>query len=137
MPRLHVPRVAPLTDAEMDEETRALLGATSGTVSRGPILNIFRTLAHHPKLMRRWLVFGAHVLAKSTLPLLAPSSARVSSSISASVSAATRGTCSRGIGISSGSVGARIGEAAHPGWETRPRDPGIVEFGARLVYSKR
>ena len=68
MPRLQVPRVAPLTDAEMDEETRALLGATSGSVSSGPILNIFRTLAHHPKLLRRWLVFGSHVLAKSTLP---------------------------------------------------------------------
>ena len=31
-------------------------------------LNIFGTLAHHPKLLKRWLVFGNHVLAKSTLP---------------------------------------------------------------------
>ena len=31
-------------------------------------MNIFGTLAHHPKLMKRWLVFGNHVLAKSTLP---------------------------------------------------------------------
>ena len=31
-------------------------------------LNIFRTLAHHPKLLKRWLVFGNHVLAKNTLP---------------------------------------------------------------------
>ena len=30
-------------------------------------LNIFATLAHHPKLMKRWMVFGNHVLAKSTL----------------------------------------------------------------------
>ena len=34
----------------------------------GEPLNIFATLAHHPKLMKRWLVFGNHVLAKSTLP---------------------------------------------------------------------
>ncbi len=68
MPRLQVPRLAPLADDEMDAETRALLGATSGDVRRGPILNIFRTIAHHPKLLKRWLVFGAHVLAKSTLP---------------------------------------------------------------------
>ena len=68
MPRLHAPRVAPLADDEMDAETRALLGAVSGDVRRGPILNIFRTLAHHPKLLKRWMVFGAHVLAKSTLP---------------------------------------------------------------------
>jgi alkylhydroperoxidase family enzyme len=68
MPRLQAPRVAPLADDEMDAETRALLGATSGDLRHGPIHNIFRTLAHQPKLLKRWLVFGAHVLAKSTLP---------------------------------------------------------------------
>jgi alkylhydroperoxidase family enzyme len=31
-------------------------------------MNIFATLANHPDLMRRWLVFGNHVLFKSTLP---------------------------------------------------------------------
>jgi len=34
----------------------------------GRILNIFRTLAHHPALLKRWTVFGNHVLFKSTLP---------------------------------------------------------------------
>ena len=68
MPRLQSPRVPPLTDAEIDADTRALLGASSDGIRSGPILNIFRTLAHHPKLLKRWLVFGAHVLAKSTLP---------------------------------------------------------------------
>ncbi|MGO9876284.1 MAG: carboxymuconolactone decarboxylase family protein [Acidimicrobiia bacterium] len=53
------PRVAPLPSAEWDDETRILLGDRS--------LNIFATLAHHPKLMKRWMVFGNHVLAKSTL----------------------------------------------------------------------
>ncbi len=33
----------------------------------GTVLNIFATLANHPDLTRRWLVFGNHVLAKSTL----------------------------------------------------------------------
>ena len=37
-------------------------------VEAGPPLNIFRTLAHHPSLMRRWIVFANHVLGKSTLP---------------------------------------------------------------------
>lgn len=32
------------------------------------MLNIFATLAHHPKLLKRWLVFGSHVLARSSLP---------------------------------------------------------------------
>jgi alkylhydroperoxidase family enzyme len=53
--------VAPLSDEQIDAETRERFGA-------GPILNIFRTLANHPALMKRWLVFGNHVLAKSTLP---------------------------------------------------------------------
>lgn len=59
--KLDTPRVTPLPIDEMDPELRAAFGD-------GPILNIFRTLARHPKLMKRWLVFGNHVLAKSTLP---------------------------------------------------------------------
>jgi alkylhydroperoxidase family enzyme len=58
--RLSKPRLAPLEDDRIDPEVRARFGD-------GPMLNIFRTLAHHPKLMTRWLVFGNHVLAKSTL----------------------------------------------------------------------
>jgi alkylhydroperoxidase family enzyme len=50
----------PLPRDQWDDETRALLGDNT--------LNVFATLAHHPKLMKRWMVFGNHVLAKSTLP---------------------------------------------------------------------
>ncbi|MEH6570684.1 MAG: carboxymuconolactone decarboxylase family protein [Halioglobus sp.] len=57
--RLETPRVLPLTDEQLDPELKVQLG--------GRILNIFRTLAHHPKLMKRWLVFGNHILAKSSL----------------------------------------------------------------------
>ena len=53
------PRLAPKPSREWDDETRALIGDNP--------LNIFATLAHHPKLMKRWMVFGAHVLAKNTL----------------------------------------------------------------------
>lgn len=35
--------------------------------SSGEPLNIFSTLARHPKLMKRWMVFAAHVLSKNTL----------------------------------------------------------------------
>jgi alkylhydroperoxidase family enzyme len=54
------PRLDPKPSAEWDDETRALIGNNP--------LNIFATLAHHPKLMKRWMVLGNHVLAKSTLP---------------------------------------------------------------------
>jgi alkylhydroperoxidase family enzyme len=59
--RIDKPRVSPLGDDALDEETRSRFGG-------GPVLNIFRTLARHPKLLKRWLVFGNHVLGKSTLP---------------------------------------------------------------------
>jgi alkylhydroperoxidase family enzyme len=54
------PRISPLPRAEWDDEVQTVVGDAS--------LNIFGTLARHPKLMKRWLVFGNHVLAKSTLP---------------------------------------------------------------------
>lgn len=54
------PRLEPLDPSELDEETRKY-------VPEGA-LNIFRTLARHPKLLKRWLVFGSHVLAKNTVP---------------------------------------------------------------------
>lgn len=60
------PRLAPKPESEWDDETRALLARN--TLGDGPVLNIFATIAHHPKLLKRWMVFGAHVLAKSTLP---------------------------------------------------------------------
>ena len=59
------PRLEPLPTDEWDERTREALGV-SGTPGNGT-LNIFGTLARHPDLLRRWLVFGSHVLAKSTL----------------------------------------------------------------------
>ena len=63
--RLSQPRVPPVTDeSSLDDEARHLLQVTS----LGPAVNIFRTLAHHPKLFKRWLVFGNHILFQSTIP---------------------------------------------------------------------
>lgn len=54
------PRLHPTTPDDWDDDTVALLDAVGH-------LNIFTTLAHHPKLLKRWMVFGGHVLAKSSL----------------------------------------------------------------------
>ena len=63
--RLSKPRVPPVRDEDLDEEGREFMQ----TVGReGRVLNIYRTLAAHPKLLKRWGVFGTHVLYKSTLP---------------------------------------------------------------------
>ena len=61
------PRVKPLPEEEWSDEVRKILEPLKET-GGGRVLNIFATLAHHPDLMRRWLVFGNHVLGKSTLP---------------------------------------------------------------------
>jgi 4-carboxymuconolactone decarboxylase len=65
--RLKAPRILPLPESEWSAEVRELLPQTSGVGARRP-LNIFTTLARHPKLWKRWMVFGNHVLSKSTLP---------------------------------------------------------------------
>jgi len=61
--RLDKPRIAALSDEQIPAEVREMVGG-----SAMGMLNIFRTLANHPKLMKRWLVFGNHVLGKSALP---------------------------------------------------------------------
>jgi 4-carboxymuconolactone decarboxylase len=63
--RLARPRIEPIPESEWSDELREILPRAPDA---GPVLNIFATLAWHPKLFKRWLVFGGHVLGKSTLP---------------------------------------------------------------------
>lgn len=62
--RLAAPRVTPLDETDWSEEAREMLGRTAES---GRVFNIFRTLARHPKLLKRWLPFANHILFKSTL----------------------------------------------------------------------
>ncbi len=57
--RLDKPRVQPLGDDQLDDQFKKVMGDEP--------LNIFRTLGRHPGLLKRWLVFGNHVMAKGTL----------------------------------------------------------------------
>jgi alkylhydroperoxidase family enzyme len=59
------PRIPPLSESEWNEEQREML---EGLRRDGQVYNIFATLARHPELLKRWLVFAGHVLSKSTLP---------------------------------------------------------------------
>ena len=61
--RLSSPRLTPLDPADFAPELRDVALADHD----GQPLNIFRTLARHPKLLKRWLVFANHVLFKSSL----------------------------------------------------------------------
>ena len=62
------PRIQPLSLADADQDTHELLASLS--TLRGDdaeVLNVFRTMAQHPKLLKRWLVFANHVLTRSTI----------------------------------------------------------------------
>jgi len=63
--RLTKPRLEPLAEEKWDDETSEMLERLKVD---GRVFNIFRTLAAHPKLLKKWLVFGNHILNKSTLP---------------------------------------------------------------------
>ena len=56
----------PLRDlSTMAPEDRA---AVEKNALNGRIFNVFKVLAHHPKLVKRWTPFAGHVLGKQTLP---------------------------------------------------------------------
>jgi 4-carboxymuconolactone decarboxylase len=58
------PRIAPVTDPS--PEVREILATT--TVRPGPPANIFLTMAHHPRLLKRFNVLGGLFLARGLLP---------------------------------------------------------------------
>lgn len=62
---MSVPRVPPVTDPSA--EVLELYDRGGMRAPDGSTLNIFATLAHHPALLKRWMVFAAHVMSKNTL----------------------------------------------------------------------
>jgi alkylhydroperoxidase family enzyme len=58
--RLTQPRFAPLGDAELSPEQAEALEP----MRPGPVLNIFRTLAHAPKALTRFNQWGGYVLSR-------------------------------------------------------------------------
>ena len=59
------PRIPPLDINNLDADAATIL---QPMIDAGRPWNIFLTLAKHPDLAKRWLVFSNHVLFKSTLP---------------------------------------------------------------------
>jgi alkylhydroperoxidase family enzyme len=61
-------RIAPLSDDELTDDQRKLLGDVGGLGSVAqPASNIFLTLVRHPGLFRRWLPFGGKLLGGGKL----------------------------------------------------------------------
>jgi 4-carboxymuconolactone decarboxylase len=61
------PRLAPVPPESTTAELADLYDRGGLRAPDGGTLNIFATLGHHPKALKRWLVFAGHVLAKNTL----------------------------------------------------------------------
>jgi len=64
--RLKIPRVPPVEPENWTDRQREIFGDLR---VNGRMLNIFKTLANHPNLGKRWLVFANHIMGKSTLSL--------------------------------------------------------------------
>jgi len=63
------PRIPPLPPDERDERTAELLRSLrAGPGPEGQDLNIFATLARHPRLLKRWSAFGGTLLYGGELP---------------------------------------------------------------------
>lgn len=61
------PRISPLPPEERDERTAELLASLRPHEEAGD-LNIFATLARHPRLLKRWSAFGGTLLYRGELP---------------------------------------------------------------------
>jgi 4-carboxymuconolactone decarboxylase len=60
------PRVAPVDPEDLDERAKEVLASVARP--DGTVLRIFGTLAHHPKLLKRWSAFGGTLLYGGELP---------------------------------------------------------------------
>jgi len=61
---LKTPRILPLEEADWTEDQAEAIGNQS---LRGNIPNVLKTLIHHEKLTKRWIVFATHIFSKNTL----------------------------------------------------------------------
>ncbi len=62
-----LPRIAPLPPDERDDRTTELLRSLRFDPDADD-MNLFTTLARHPRLLKRWSAFGGLLLAGGTLP---------------------------------------------------------------------
>lgn len=63
---LPTPRITALTDAALTQEQRDALAPV--TAPNRPVLNIFRTFAHAPDALTRFLAWGTYILRNNSLP---------------------------------------------------------------------
>ena len=62
--RVHESRIEALEADQWTDDAKAVM---QPFVDQGRVFNIFKTMANHPDLAKRWMVFANHILGKSTL----------------------------------------------------------------------
>jgi 4-carboxymuconolactone decarboxylase len=60
------PRIPPLPPDERDPRTEEVLAGLRGGAAED--MNLFATLARHPRLLKRWTAFGGTLLRRGELP---------------------------------------------------------------------
>ena len=125
------PRVPALAPGEWGPEAEEVLGPLRGAMG-GRALNIFGTLAHHPELLRRWLVFANHVLGKSTLPARERELAilRVGWLCRAEYEWGQHVLVARQVGIDAAEIARVAGGPDAPGWT--PREAAVLRAADEL-----
>jgi len=63
--RLKEPRIQPLGESQWNAEQQKILTPWKRD---GRVINVFTTIANHPKLADRWFTFTHYILFESTLP---------------------------------------------------------------------
>ncbi len=64
--RLREPRIKPVVEPQINAEQKKLLD--SRRRPDGTVMNLYTTLANHPKMGEKWLTFAGYILRESTLP---------------------------------------------------------------------
>lgn len=64
--RLKEPRIKPLPESQANAEAMKLIN--SRRKPDGTVMNLYTTLANHPKMGERFLTFASYILRESTLP---------------------------------------------------------------------
>ena len=130
------PRVPPLAPEEWSPEAREVLEPLRGAMG-GRALNIFGTLAHHPELLRRWLVFANHVLGRSTLPARERELAilRVGWLCRAEYEWGQHVLVARGVGIVDAEIARVAAGPDAPGWA--PRERAVLRAADELLRESR
>lgn len=128
-PLPHLERLAPLT--EWDEEVGQTLAQTLGDPSGEP-LAIFRTLARHPRLLKRFNVMGGMFLAKGELPARERELVilRTAWRTNAEYEWAQHAVIGARVGLTEEEIG-RVGDSGDPSWSLDDRQ--LMTFTDELL----